>query len=144
MEEKIDFSQAPRRYSMCLNRECAQADTCLRQLITKSAPINIQYWEIISPTYLAALKGACPHYRPATKVRFAKGIINLLDNLPHKQMKAFIPKLTGCFSQRTYYRIRKGERLLSPSEQQKVLKLLKSCGVSHPQEFDAYIEEYEW
>ena len=32
MEEKIDFAKVPYQYSMCLNRQCPQAGTCLRQL----------------------------------------------------------------------------------------------------------------
>ena len=48
------------------------------------------------------------------------------------------------FGRRTYYRSRKGERLLSLSEQQHVLNILKNCGVSTPQQFDAYVEDYDW
>ena len=48
------------------------------------------------------------------------------------------------FSRRTYYRVRKGERPLSPSEQQVVLNALKRCGVKEPKDFDAYFEEYDW
>lgn len=144
MDTKINFSQVPYNYLMCLNRECPQARTCLRQLIEQSIPADVQRWTIVSPKHLAALKGACPHYRSASKVRFAKGFITLLENLPHKQMQTAISHLINHFGQRTYYRFRKGERLLSPPEQVKVLSILKKCGVTHPQEFDAYTEEYDW
>ena len=53
-------------------------------------------------------------------------------------------KLKEYFSRRTYYRIRKGERLLSPAEQRDVQKILKQCGATGKQEFDAYVEDYEW
>jgi len=144
METKINFSQLPQHYSLCLNRKCAKTETCLRQLVEQIVPKDIQHFMIINPAYLASLEGPCPHYRPAIKVRFAKGFINMLESLPYKQMQAVISRLTGNFSRRTYYRIRKGERLLSPSEQQKILNILKNCGISHPGEFDAYIEEYDW
>ena len=48
------------------------------------------------------------------------------------------------FGRRTYYRIRKGERLLTPSEQQRILNILKNCGATHLQNFDAYVEDYDW
>ena len=48
------------------------------------------------------------------------------------------------FGRRTYYRVRKGERLLTPSEQQRILTILKNCGVTHPQDFDVYVEDYDW
>lgn len=93
---------------------------------------------------LASLKGTCPYYRPNKKVRYAAGFVSLLESLPHKQMLSVIPGLMRHFSRRTYYRVRKGERPLSPSEQQVVLNALKRCGVKEPKDFDAYFEEYDW
>lgn len=144
MEEKIDFAKVPYQYSICLNRQCPKANTCLRQLTEQSVPENVEHWTIISPKYLASLKGACPHYRSSRKVRYAKGFIGLLENLPHKQMQTVILHLMSYLGRRTYYRSRKGERLLSPAEQRQVLNILKNCGVATPQEFDAYVEDYDW
>ena len=90
------------------------------------------------------MKGTCPYYRPNKKVRYAAGFVSLLESLPHKQMLSVIPGLMRHFSRRTYYRVRKGERPLSPSEQQVVLNALKRCGVKEPKDFDAYFEEYDW
>ena len=81
MKEKIDFAKVPYQYAMCLNRQCPQANTCLRQLTEQSVPENIEHWVIISPKLLANIKGDCPHYRSNTKVRYAKGFIGIL--LPH-------------------------------------------------------------
>ncbi|NDV64873.1 DUF6078 family protein [Bacteroides sp. 224] len=144
MTPEINYSQAPHNYTICLKRECPQASTCLRQLMEQSVPADIYCWAIISPKYLASLEGTCPYYRSSTKVRYAKGFIKLLEALPHKQMQIAISHLIGHFSRRTYYRIRKGERLLSPTEQQKVMNILKNCGVTEPKEFDAYVYDYEW
>ena len=67
-----------------------------------------------------------------------------MESLPHKQMENVIIHLMSFFSRRTYYRVRKGERLLSPAEQQQVLNVLKYCGVLQPLKFDEYIEAYDW
>lgn len=144
MQEKLDFSKVPYQYAMCLNRQCPNANTCLRQLTEQSVPESTLYWTIISPKLLNTLKGDCPYYRPHTKVRYAKGFIGILEALPYKQMQTAISHLMYHFDRRTYYRVRKGERLLSPAEQRKILNILKSCGVTLPQEFDAYIEDYDW
>lgn len=144
MEERINFLQVPHHYLMCLNRKCLKADTCLRQLVEQCVPIDIQSWVIISPKYLAVLEGDCPHYRSTVKVRFAKGFLNILENLPYKQMRAVVSQLIVLFGRRTYYRVRKGERLLSPSEQQQFFLILKNCSVSSFGEFDAYLEDYDW
>lgn len=144
MKEKINFPEVPNQYPMCLNRECNKADTCLRQLVEQNVPADIPYWNIISPKHLATQDGPCPYYRPATKVQFSKGFIRFLNTLPHKLLLTVTSQLTAHFGRRTYFRIRKGERLLSPAEQQQLLAILKNCGVSDPLEFDAYIESYDW
>lgn len=144
MEEEIDFTKVPYQYPMCLNRQCIKANTCLRQLTEQNIPESIKQWVILSPKYLATVEASCPYYRSNIKVRYAKGFINILDNIPHKQMQTVISNLINYLGRRTYYRSRKGERLLTPSAQRQVLNILKNCGVTHPQEFDAYIEDYDW
>ena len=67
----------------------------------------------------------------------------MLEDLPYKQMQTVISHLMSYFGRRTYYRIRKGERLLTPSEQQRILNILKNCGATHLQNFDAYVEDYD-
>jgi len=144
MKEEIDFTKVPYQYSVCLNRECSKADTCLRQLTVESIPEKNEHWVIISPKYLTTLQGNCPHYRSSIKVTYAKGFIKMLENLPYKQMQTVISHLISFFGRRTYYRVRKGERLLTPNEQQRILNILKNCGINQQQDFDTYIEDYEW
>lgn len=144
MEEKMDFSTVPYEYAMCLNHQCPQANTCLRQVAAQEAPDSKVKWVIISPKHLATVNDLCPYYRSSTKVSYAKGFIKMLENLPHRQMQIIISRLMNRLGRRTYYRVRKGERLLSPDEQQMVLNILKDCGASSPGDFDAYVKDYDW
>ena len=93
---------------------------------------------------LDKIDGACSYYKSNTKVKYAKGMMNMLNEMPHKQMKGFIKSLKDHFSSRTYYRMRKGERLLSPCEQEQVIQLAMSNGVNIVQEFDEYVLKYQW
>lgn len=144
METKINFSEVPYHYPLCLKRECPVGGTCLRQLAEQCVPDTVETWHVISPRYLALVKGDCPYYRSSNKVRFARGFIGMLENMPGKQMKLVISTLIDTFSRRTYFRIRKGERPLSPSEQQAIVDILKRHNVAGPYVFDAYFDGYEW
>ena len=86
MEEEIDFTKVPYQYATCLNRECSKANTCLRLLTAQSVPEKIEYWVIISPKHLAAQQGNCPYYRSNVKVRYAKGFIRMLEDLPYNEL----------------------------------------------------------
>lgn len=144
MKTEIDFHQIPFEYALCLNEQCPNADSCLRRLCVQHMPADKEYWNIVSPKRLAALKGDCPFYRSSRKVRYAKGFINMLDSLPYNKRKATISHLMGCFGQRTYYRVRKGERLLSPDEQQTVLNIIRQHHPDIIPKFDTYTEGYVW
>lgn len=144
MKKENESLQVPYDYPLCLNNQCPQAATCLRQIVERDVSDSVKYWVVLSPKHQATLTGDCPYYRCNAKVSYAKGFMNILDSLPRKQFEDVTALLISHFSQRTYYRIRKGERLLSPSEQRQVLNILKRCGATGKQEFDGYVEDYEW
>ena len=125
MKEEISFTQVPFDYPLCLNGQCPKAATCLRQLAMQSMPTEKDYWKIISPKRLATVKGECPFYRSSQKARYAKGFMNMLNSLPYNKRGIAIANLIAGFGQRTYYRARKGERLLLPEEQQSVLNVFR-------------------
>ena len=116
MEEELNFSEVPLGYSVCLNQQCPKADTCLRRQAEINMPDSVTHWSFISLKHLAA----------------------------HKQMLEIVGRLIYSFKRRTYYRVRKGERPLSPDEQQIVRDILKKHGVNEPWEFDSYYDSYDW
>ncbi len=146
MKEEIDFTKVPYQYAMCLNRKCSKANTCLRQLTEQSVPEKIEYWDILSPKHLAALQGDCPYYRSNTKVRYAKRIHqNIRSPAIQTNASCHITSNEFFLAGEPTTGSAKGERLLTPSEQQRILTILKNCGVTHPQDdFDVYVEDYDW
>ena len=146
MAETNNFNptKVPTDYALCLNRKCPLASSCLRQLVEQCVTNTSEFWTIVSPKRIASQQGDCAYYRSSVKVQFAKGFVDILGNLPNKQTKYVIARLINLFSRRTYYRIRKGEHLLSPDEQQKVLAIFKEYGANGSLEFDSYVKDYCW
>jgi len=144
MSKQIHYSEVPGDYLMCLNRECTKADTCLRQLVERTTTAKVHYMRFMNPKYLAELKGDCPYYKSSAPVRYAKGFMKLLGNIPLKETETIKRALIALFHRVTYYRVRNGERLLSPEEQAMVLKVTGSRGLPPGEEFDSYIEDYDW
>ncbi len=141
---KIDYDKVPHQYARCFRTDCPKAATCLRRLAAEAMPASEERCMIVSPKYLATVKGECPYYRSSEKIRYAKGFIGMLNALPYKEHCAAVSCLKSMFHGRNYYRVRKGERLLSPDEQSKVLNLLKKLGAKEPFIFDAYVEDFAW
>lgn len=144
MKDKIDFSELPHNYPACINQQCPKADHCLRQLAEQSLPDTVEFWSYARPKQVASPDYDCPFYRSNKKVRYAKGVLKTFSDLSNKQIQAIRRHLTDHFCERTYYRIRKGERVLSPSEQEFLKDVFRQCGITAPLEFDAYFEDFEW
>lgn len=144
MKETFNYEKIPHNYTLCLMNKCKQADSCLRQLAEQAMPDHVLTCKIIHPKHLKVSNDVCSHYRPNTKVHYAKGFLNILGGIPYKDSRKIIDNLKNHYGYRSYYRMRKGERTLSPEEQQHFRSLLKTYGFPKIQEFDSYEEEYLW
>lgn len=144
MRTEINPERIPYEYALCLDSECPKAGNCLRRPAAESMTEKEEYWKIVSPKRLEGMEGECPYFRSAQTVRYAKGFKNLLDCQPYNKRQEIAYDLASRFGQRTYYRLRKGERLLLPQEQQAVLNTVKRHGGDASLPFDEYADDFLW
>ena len=144
MKEKINASAIPDAYLLCMNQDCPKATGCLRRIAEQQISDKVRLWRVISPKYQKNHTGDCPYFRPSDKQTYALGFIGMLEQMPYRQMQEAASRLLNHFGRRTYYRVRKGERPLSPNEQKSILNILEQCGIGDPGKFDAYFETYDW
>ena len=136
-----DKLTVPSYYDLCIVNDCPKSSTCLHHValsMTSEHKISIFNPNLIDKS------GKCGHYIKAKKVFHAKGFKEIMGKLPYDIHKRAVSALMSYFSERTYYRIRKGDRLLSPDEQKAVRKIITRLGYTEPWEFDAYVEDYLW
>ena len=74
----------------------------------------------------------------------ALGITHLLDHVPYSDAVSIKRQMLAHFKQATYYRCRRKERMLDPSEQEYIRKLFVSKGIKELPVYDEYIEKYDW
>ena len=88
----------------------------------------------------------CTYFRPIRKVRYARGLKNVLkqlEQLPYDRAVAAKQAIKGNFATRTYYRVRSGERLVSPDEQAKIARVLRAWGLREEPVYDNCIYTYD-
>ena len=136
-----DKLTVPSYYDLCIVNDCPKSSTCLHHVALSMA--SEQKISIFNPN-LIDKSGKCGHYIKAEKVFHAKGFKEMMGKLPYDIHKRAVSALMSYFSERTYYRIRKGDRLLSPDEQKAVRRIITRLGYTEPWEFDAYVEDYLW
>ena len=131
--------------TMCINTVCTQASSCLRYYCAQKQPVNVASYSVLNPNHLATLKeDTCPYFLPKKKVIFAKGFSLWLESLSKKDFRTASNVLKGQYNYRTYYRMRKGERLITPHEQAIMKEIIQESGISQPLKFDTYHEDYLW
>ena len=144
MTPDFDYSEVPFGFNYCLNKSCKQASTCLRYRLYTHIPAACQTIRIINPVYAATIDDVCPFFMPDKKVRYALGITHLLDHVPYSDAVSIKRQMLAHFKQATYYRCRRKERMLDPSEQEYIRKLFVSKGIKELPVYDEYIEKYDW
>ena len=103
-----------------------------------------EQFTVLNPKLLEPSTEGCRHYKSSDKVRYAKGMKKVMGMLPYNMHKRATTALSLQFSERSYYRIRKGERLLSPHEQKEVRQIITHLGFTNEWDFDDYVEDYHW
>ena len=136
--------KVPTNYTLCIKSDCPKAANCLRHAAVAMMPAEVKTRQIVSPVYLAQTEGECSMYRSAEKVMYARGFIRMMSALTVKQAHAVKDRIIATFGMNMYYRMRRGERLITPTEQEKIYQLLDKQGVTTHPEFDVYVEGYLW
>ena len=127
-EETFDYSKVPHNFGLCATDTCPYTDTCLRRIAYT----------------IESTAGKCKYYCSNKKVRYAKGFIHTAEAISVGQSGTFRYRLIGLWGIRRYYQKRKGETLLSPTEQQQVIAIARNLGLQRTEYFDAYVEEYDF
>ena len=136
--------KVPTNYTLCIKGDCPKAANCLRHAAVAMMPAEVQRWSIVSPAYLAQIEGECSMYRSAQKVRYARGFVRMMSAMTVQQAHMVKESLIATFGIAMYYRMRKGTRLITPTEQEIIYKLLEQQGVTNRPAFDGYTEDYLW
>ena len=136
--------KVPTNYTLCIKGDCPKVANCLRHAAVAMMPAEVQRWSIVSTAYLAQIEGECSMYRSAEKVRYARGFVRMMSAMTVHQAHMVKESLIATFGIAMYYRMRKGTRLITPTEQEIIYKLLEQQGVTNRTAFDGYTEDYLW
>ncbi|MDO5418833.1 MAG: DUF6078 family protein [Bacteroides sp.] len=139
----IHHNEVPGNYAHCIRRDCPLATNCLRAMAWEALPKEIISVSVLNPARTKTTTD-CPFYRNAASVTYARGFTKMQQQMFPEQYFRFSNRLIASFGRNPYFERRRGERPLSPKEQQTVRAALKYAGVSPDLEFDAYEERLSW
>lgn len=98
----------------------------------------------LDPHIITPTTDGCPYLRPFRIVRNAYGFTNMLKRIPQGNGELLFLDIPAASSERDYYRLRRGDKPISPTVQEQIISAITKRGALPSLEFDKYIEEVEW
>jgi len=141
----------PPTYIRCTAEEgsCPLRETCLRSKVHREATYSGKYYGLtVVNLWNADIKPMteqCQAYRKAETLRFARGFSRLFDPVPKGVYATVQAQVQQVFSNRLYYfQCKKGTRLTSPEEQERIARIFQKNGISATPQYDKMVEVYDY
>ena len=141
----MNIEEIPSGYAHCYatDEQCSQAAHCLRAQaarLNETQPTPREHLHCVTPAYVARVAAgtACAYFRPDTPSRYVRGMRHLFDAIPRSSYSKIRDQVIRVFSsERIFYYARKGEYLITPAQQERILAIFAKANLPTPQ-FDAY------
>lgn len=141
---EFDFRNVPPSYLLCFNERCPRHGECLRYMAGQHLPDGRDFGPVIYPTVTIGDDG-CRHFRTEEPKLMAWGFDTLFEEVKRKHVKALHMSMYQYLGAKSnYYRYQHGELLLSPEQQEWILKLFRRYHYSDNLVFDHYVRVYDF
>ena len=135
----IEYNEndVPASWRYCFCEECDRHEDCLRFQTGWQVPEDRTWGNAVFPT--AYRRGECPHFKEIRRIHAAYGMDTLYVDVKHKDFADIRDKIKGYLGgHSTYYRYNRGERLLTPEQQEWILRLFARYGYTENLSFAHY------
>ena len=142
--KELTYKDIPMGYPLCFNSECAKKEQCMHYQARLLLPEGCHYGPAIYPT--AWQDGDCNYFREKRLVRKAWGFTKLYHNVPQRQKAEARESVHAFFGRGNgpYYRAHHGELMLSPKQQDEIMKIIAKFGSTEDISFDHYVTDWDF
>lgn len=129
-------------YLMCFNHECTTCGECLRYAVGQQVAQKRKWGLTVFPS--AIQEGKCEYFQKNGPVQLAYGFSKVYADIPKHLRSSLRQDITGYLgSVGTYYRYDKGERKLSPEQQEVIMGYIAEYGGKQKRPFAHYETGYD-
>ena len=142
-KKKFTMKDVPGGYGLCTRNDCAVCNHCLRHIAYNDV-VTKELWVInhVNPLRVK-LTAECEFFRTDELATYGKGFVKMKQEMLPRQYDEFKCRLIGKFGRTGYSERRRGERLCSPSDIQKIRAVLQELKLPEL-EFDGYVKQLNW
>lgn len=140
----FDFNNLSPVYQLCFLSGCPRKAECLRFMAGEHLPEQKLHGPAIYPTALQDGR-ECPFFQEKQTKHMAWGFETLFQDTRRRdesRLRTAMKKYLGGHG--TYYCYNRGERLLTPEQQEWILDLFRKAGYEQNLRFDHYADVYDF
>lgn len=143
-DKELTYKDVPMGYPLCFNHECVKAACCMHYQARLTLPEGRHHGPAVYPT--AWQDGACNYFREKRLIQKAWGFTHLYDNVPQRDKAEARHCVRSLFGRGNgpYYRVHHGENMLTPEEQDQIIKALAKYCNPDSVRFDHYVEAWDF
>jgi len=143
-KEEAAFRQKADNYSKCYIDKCPQRECCLHWLVGQYSSGDLPYVQSVNPYYPHVGTEQCEMFRKNERFMMKKGFTHLYHEMPTYMEQKIRQQLISRWGRKLYFQMRKGERLITPSQQQDVVEVCRENGWKGPIVYDGEQEDWLW
>ena len=142
--QEEQFREKSEHYLVCFLDHCPLHEQCLRWMVGQYVDPDLVVCTAINPRNPKLGREDCEMYRPNQRALMKRGFQNIYHDMPGYMEKHIRLLLIGKFGRRKYFEMRKGDRLILPSEQQIIQDVFRENGWEGPINYDGEEEDWLW
>ena len=142
-QEEAFREQAP-HYVVCFVNECPLKNECLHYLVGQYVSPQAEVHMSVNPHYPHVATTSCELFRPNEKTVMKKGMVHFYYDMPGHMEYDIRQHLIKVFGRTPYFQMRKGDRLITPEQQQQIADICRLHGWLGPLNYDSEEEGWLW
>ena len=136
-EKELKWGMVPEGWALCFNQNCPLRESCLRYQAGRLAPEEVTITRCVTPR--AVTDGPCAYFASMELQTMAYGFSTIYERVLKKDFTIMRKAMTNHLSgKRYYYEYMRGERALSPEQQEWIRSLFAEHGYADCVAFDRY------
>lgn len=143
LQEEAFRAKVP-HYLVCFMDQCPLHEQCLRWLVGQYADPHLPAHVAVNPRNPENGGEHCKMFRKNIRVMMKRGFKNLYHEMPTYMEHRIRLLLIMFWGRKKYFEMRRGDRLITPDQQDDVLHACRQHGWNGPIVYDGEQEDWLW
>ena len=143
-DEESTFRSMASHYLVCHISDCPLSSRCLRYIVGRYADPSPVACLSVNPLNAGVRETPCRMFREKVRVVMKRGMTHFYYDMPGRKEHAIRYQFIEIFGRKQYYQMRRGDRLITPDEQEQIAAVCHAHGWTAPLVYDGEEEDWLW